>query len=100
MTSSSKSSSQPHLGKAKLAELARAFKRADSDGDGCLTKDEYIGVYRDQGVNISDEDAEDLFKDKDKDRDGKISYDEFIGDVSREKKIVRNNSFFFSPFTS
>ena len=67
--------------RAKRAELARAFKLADADGDGSLTKAEYIAVFRGQGVNVTDAAADDLFNDRDKDRDGKISYDEFIGQV-------------------
>ena len=37
----------------KKEELLKAFRKADKDGSGLLTKEEYIGVFRDQGVNIS-----------------------------------------------
>ena len=79
--------SNKSLSRTKRADLTRAFKEADTDGDGRLTKEEYVNVYRSQGVNMSDEAAEAIFRDRDKDMDGRISYDEFIGELTATERI-------------
>ncbi|HRJ73442.1 MAG TPA: EF-hand domain-containing protein [Terrimicrobiaceae bacterium] len=48
-----------------------AFSVRDSDGDGYLSKDEFLGSAK------SPERAEDNFKKWDKNGDGKLSLDEF-----------------------
>ena len=89
--------SNKSLSRTKRADLTRAFKDADADGDGRLTKEEYINVYRSQGVNMSEEAADAIFNDRDKDMDGRISYDEFIGELTATERIwnamdgARNN---------
>lgn len=67
-------------------KFKEAFKRADSNGDGQIDLDEFIEHYKSQGVNISREDAYQIFKDKDKDLDGIISFDEFAGKLTESEK--------------
>ena len=43
-------------------KFKEAFKRADSNGDGQIDLDEFIEHYKNQGVNISREDAIQIFK--------------------------------------
>lgn len=67
---------------SKERALAKAFKEADKDGSGSLTLDEYLAVFRDQGVNMTREAAAAFFREKDRDLDGQISYEEFLGKAS------------------
>ena len=80
----------------KQKDLEKAFKMADADQTGSLSIEEYMKVFRDQGVNISREAALAFFRDKDKDMDGRISFEEFLGKVGKHiicKKFARQNSF-------
>ena len=65
----------------KQKDLEKAFALADKDQTGSLSIEEYMKVFRDQGVNISRQAALAFFRDKDKDMDGRISFEEFIGKV-------------------
>ena len=56
----------------KESDMVKAFQKADKDGSGGLNLDEYVSLFREQGVNLSMEDAEVAFKEKDKDGDGKV----------------------------
>lgn len=65
--------------RSKQKDLEKVFREADKDSSGYLTQEEYVRVFREQGVNISDEAARAYFREKDKDMDGEISFDEFVG---------------------
>lgn len=65
----------------RASALAKAFQMADKDQNGCLNEEEFIKVWRDQGVNFSEEAGSAFFREKDKDMDGRISYEEFIGEA-------------------
>ncbi|XP_059085382.1 calmodulin-like protein 5 [Tigriopus californicus] len=73
--------------RTKSSALAKAFQMADKDQNGCLNEEEFLKVWRDQGVNISEEAGSAFFREKDKDMDGRISYDEFIGELTEVEKM-------------
>ncbi|GFU43131.1 calcyphosin-like protein [Nephila pilipes] len=58
--------------------LGRVFRRMDDNNSGDLNMEEFVKGIRDTGLDISDEDAENLFKQFDKDDSGTIKYDEFL----------------------
>jgi EF hand len=58
---------------AKKANPARIFKKKDKDGDGFLTKAEFIAGAKNATK------AETVFAKKDKNSDGKLSKEEFAG---------------------
>jgi Ca2+-binding EF-hand superfamily protein len=67
-------------------QMIKAFKEADKNGDGKLDLDEYIGLFRGLGVNLSREDAAVLFKEKDRDNDKLISFIEYTGKITETEK--------------
>ncbi|PRD25253.1 UNVERIFIED_CONTAM: Capsl [Trichonephila clavipes] len=50
----------------------------DDNNSGDLNMEEFVKGIRDTGLDITDEDAENLFKQFDKDESGAIKYDEFL----------------------
>ena len=68
---------------------AAAFKAADTNGDGKLDLDEYMGHLKKQGVNASQEDARILFTDHDRDLDNFISFQEFSGQTTQAERAWR-----------
>merc|ERR1711982_280698 len=59
--------------------LEAAFKKADVNGDGFLSADEYYRILKDHGVECSYDEIMHLMQIADKDHDGKISREEFVG---------------------
>lgn len=50
----------------------------DDNHSGDLNQEEFVKGIRDTGLDISDEDAEKLFKQFDKDESGSVKYEEFL----------------------
>ncbi len=69
-------------------ELLRAFTEADKNGDGYLSVEEYVSVFRGHGISISQEEVMLFFNSKDRDRDGRISYEEFC-----DRETVNERAF-------
>lgn len=65
--------------------LEAAFKKADVNGDGFLSADEYYRILKDHGVDCSYEEIMHIMQIADKDHDGKISKEEFIGTEKPQK---------------
>ena len=69
------------------------FTRADKDGDGKLTKEEWLSVLNSSGVPTTRweqservkmlfrEEVEEFFNSMDRDFDGRLSFEEFMGEV-------------------
>ena len=72
--------------KKKVKEI---FKRADSNNDGKLDLNEFMDHFKAQGVNMTREEAELLFKEKDRDKDNYISLEEFAGEVTETEKVTQ-----------
>ena len=60
--------------------LEEAFKRADINGDGKLSVDEYSRIFTEHGVAITRDEIEHMINLADKDQDGFISKEEFLGE--------------------
>merc|ERR1712141_555515 len=58
--------------------LKDAFKKADKNGDGKLTYEEYWNVIKMSGISISETEFQEIVKFKDADGDGFISCKEFL----------------------
>jgi len=65
--------------------LEAAFKKADVNGDGFLTADEYYRILKDHGVDCSYDEIMHIMQVADKDHDGKISREEFVGQEAKPK---------------
>ncbi|XP_023332427.1 calmodulin [Eurytemora carolleeae] len=66
--------------------LLVAFKKADSDGDGKLTVDEYFRILQDHSINTTKEEISNLMEIADKTKDGYITRAEFMGEASAQTK--------------
>ena len=74
-----------HAGAKEKAKpnLARVFKKRDKDGDGFLSKEEFLAGRKHAAK------AEKAFTRRDKDSDGKLSRTEFTG---KKHKAAKNKS--------
>jgi hypothetical protein len=60
----------------------RRWDRADSDGDGSLTKEEFTDfLHPEESKKLKDLVVIETMEDIDKNKDGKISLDEYISDL-------------------
>jgi calcium-dependent protein kinase len=65
--------------RTKKEELAKVFKQLDVNGDGKLSADEVKnGLNNHFGIQILDNEVQNLFKNVDTDQSGYIDYTEFI----------------------
>ena len=72
---------------AQKKKVREIFRRADSNGDGKLDLDEFMEHFKAQGVNMSRQEAQLLFKEKDRDQDNFISLEEFAGEATETEKV-------------
>jgi len=64
--------------KRQQESLLAAFKRADLNGDGLLTAEEYYHILADHGVECSRDEIKEILRLADQDHDGFISREEFM----------------------
>ena len=72
--------------------LEEAFKKADINGDGKLSVDEYSRILTENGVIITREEIIQMIKFADKDHDGCISRDEFMGNEEETPTRCQSSS--------
>lgn len=65
-------------GATGILGLGRAFRRIDDDSSNDLNREEFTKGVRDTGMDISDEEGEELFKEVDTDESGVINMSEFL----------------------
>merc|ERR1712013_9969 len=71
-------------------EVRKYFNKADKNGDGKLTKEEWHKVLNNSGVPTTIEEVDEFFKDLDRDYDERLSFGEFLGEESHIEKIFKN----------
>merc|ERR1711953_647227 len=69
---------QKATNKRQKQMLKDAFKKADKNGDGKLSYEEYWNVIKMSGISISEAEFQEIVKVKDADSDGFISCKEFL----------------------
>lgn len=86
---------QAHQQQAACAQLYDVFIRADKDGDGALTKEEFLGALEEEVkthlhlLGIDERQAENLFGLLDHDSSGSLDAQEFVGGVARASGMAR-----------
>merc|ERR1711936_561661 len=68
----------------------RIFTRADKDGDGKLSKEEWFRVLNTAGCETSMEEVSEFFERMDRDYDGKLSFEEFMGEETPLERLFRS----------
>merc|ERR1711890_1966 len=63
----------PDMEIRKRLEVRRYFDKADKDGNGSLTKEEWYNVLNSSGVPTTEAEVEDFFKTMDKNNDGFVT---------------------------
>jgi len=71
-------------------EVRKYFNRADKNGDGKLTKEEWHQVLNQSGVPTPMEEVEEFFNDMDRDFDKRLSFEEFLGEESHIEKVFKS----------
>merc|ERR1712059_29372 len=70
-------------------EVQKMFAKADKDGDGKLTPQEWHQVLNSSGCRTSMADVRDFFDKMDRDHDGKLSFGEFMGEETPLEKVFK-----------
>jgi len=71
-------------------EIRRMFNRADKDGSGSLTKEEWHSVLNSSGCKTSMKEVEEFFDEMDRDFDGRLSFAEFMGEETPLEKLFKS----------
>merc|ERR1712158_57152 len=80
----------PDMEIRKRLEVRRYFDKADKDGNGSLTKEEWYNVLNSSGVPTSEAEVEDFFRTMDRDFDQKLTFAEFMGEESHIEKLFKS----------
>uniref|UniRef100_UPI0030BA2B50 Genetically Encoded Green Calcium Indicator YTnC2-5 based on Troponin C from toadfish n=1 Tax=synthetic construct TaxID=32630 RepID=UPI0030BA2B50 len=68
-------------------ELTESFRTFDKDGDGFIDREEFGGIIRLTGEQLTDEDSDEIFGDSDTDKNGRIDFGEFLKMVENVRGI-------------
>mmetsp|Transcript_24260 Transcript_24260/g.58463 ORF Transcript_24260/g.58463 Transcript_24260/m.58463 type:complete len:681 (+) Transcript_24260:178-2220(+) len=74
-----------HFQKRPLEQLRAAFRKADKDGSGALTLEEFQKVVRSLHLGLTDKDAAAMFRLSDADGSGVLEMDEFFLNFRHDK---------------
>ena len=69
-------------------DLLKIFDLFDKDGDGFISKKEFIFAIKQIGVNFTEKELEQLLFKIDKNRDGFISYADFIAFMKNDDELI------------
>jgi len=79
----------PKEKEARKEEVKKMFREADKNGDGKLSKDEWLEVLKKSGVTVSNDKVEQFFTTLDRDLDGRLSLEEFMGEETPIEKLFK-----------
>merc|ERR1712106_1138922 len=71
-------------------EIKKMFDKADRDGDGKLTPEEWHRVLNSSGCQTSMEEVSEFFDKMDRDFDGRLSFGEFMGEETPLEKVFKS----------
>merc|ERR1740131_901879 len=73
----------------KLTQLKKQFERADTNGDGEISKHDWFSTLNKAGYEIDMSEVEELFLSHDKDLDGKLSWEELTGQPTKTEMAFK-----------
>lgn len=80
-------------------ELQKLFKEADTDGSGCLSKEELKKLLQKGNRNVTPSQIDEVFKFFDSDcGDKQISYDEFLNGLKKISEFIQGLKAFFKKY--
>nr|GME11314.1 calmodulin-like protein 9 [Ipomoea batatas]GME11315.1 calmodulin-like protein 9 [Ipomoea batatas] len=71
----------------QMSQFKTAFSVFDRDGDGCITKKEFVSVVRALGENLTEAEIQDWINQVDADGNGTIELVEFLNRMVRVMKV-------------
>merc|ERR1711874_140680 len=74
----------------RRVEIRKMFTKADKNGDGKLTPQEWKTVLNSSGVCTTMEEVEEFFQSMDRDFDGRLTFEEFMGEETTLEKLFKN----------
>lgn len=74
----------------RRTEIRKMFTRADKNGDGKLTPEEWQSVLNSSGIPTTREEVTEFFSRMDRDFDGRLSFEEFMGEETTLEKLFKN----------
>ncbi|GBP80740.1 Calcyphosin-like protein [Eumeta japonica] len=84
-------------GASGIMGLGRTFRRMDDDGSKQLNKEEFFKGIKETGLELNDEEAEQLFNRFDTDKSGSVSIDEFLKQIqppmSESRRAIVEQAF-------
>lgn len=78
--------------------LGRCFRRIDDNGDKSLDLEEFTKGLRDTGLEVSNEEAQEIFNQFDTDASGTINMNEFLLGIRVRLKQSIDRRFIIIPF--
>lgn len=78
-------------GAGGILSLGRIFRRMDDDGSHHLSREEFFKGVAETGLEVSDEDAENLFQQFDSDGSGSIDMNEFLMHIRPPMSATRRS---------
>lgn len=78
-------------GACGILSLGRMFRRMDEDGNKQLNFEEFLTGLREAGMEITDDEAKELFQEFDTDNSGGVNLEEFFVAIRVSRETSLNN---------
>lgn len=77
---------QPVFSQEELDSMRVTFESMDTDGDGTITKEEFVSALKEMGESTSDSTIDKMWQEVDLDGSGGVEFEEFVKLTAQVKK--------------